>query len=339
MLKRGHPLARNVRELIVSEAPLARVAAIAKEVVEEEGGVVRRHTHVATTFDHLRTAEDNWSRSGYLGTYQPYQSKSVRLRVRCWASWPRRLLRGFIWFGAAQAVIFLLMSVVGAPPAANVWVSFAILTFTGIAIALLTYATSFAGSADVEDALIGRLRAELQADELVPGDVYTKGGWKERREELIEAAVDQAPEAAAEEASERQGRLALLRRKGKEGEAAEAASDETPASQEGKRKRRIAIRRKPKEDPGEADEPPSDEAAPGDAKRKRRIAIRRKPKEEPGETDEQAAEGAEGETEEPAKKRRRLVPRRKRKANEEDEAAQGDDEPPDPEADDRSEEE
>jgi hypothetical protein len=58
-----------VREFVVSEAPLERVAALARATVEEAGGVVAQHTETATEFDELVVEEGDRARLGYIGTH------------------------------------------------------------------------------------------------------------------------------------------------------------------------------------------------------------------------------------------------------------------------------
>ncbi len=187
-----------MRELIVSEAPLPRVAGHVKAVAEDQGGVVSSHTHHATEFDNLRARDDNWSRSGYIGTYQPFKQDQVRIRIRVWASWPKRLFRFFLYLGFAEAVLFFLMSLFQVPPPPNVWIVTAILTFLAIGISLLTYSTSWATSSEVEDTLARHIGSEIRADEILDGDVYTLGAWEEHRQDLIDETVQDAKATRAE---------------------------------------------------------------------------------------------------------------------------------------------
>ncbi len=181
-----------MRELIVSEAPLPRVAGHVKAVAEDQGGVVSSHTHRATEFDHLKAKDDNWSRSGYIGTYQPFKQDQIRIRIRVWASWPRRWFRFFVFLGFAEAILFFLMSLAQIPPSPNVWIVTAILTFLAIGISLLTYSTSWATSSEVEDALARHIGSEIRADETLDTAVYTLGAWEEHRQDLIDEAVEEA---------------------------------------------------------------------------------------------------------------------------------------------------
>lgn len=190
-----------MREFVLSEAPLDRVAAIARTTVEDLGGVVAQHTPRITEFDHLREEEGDWSRSGYVGTFARYEEDPVRLRVRVWASWPRKLFLWSIWLGLVEAVIFFSMSFVGVSPPPNVWILTAIGTFALIAVALLMYATSWADSADLEDEISRKLTARLVDDEAIPGDIYTIGEWEEHRADVIEGAVEQAEREAPERPS------------------------------------------------------------------------------------------------------------------------------------------
>ncbi|MDX1611401.1 MAG: hypothetical protein R3185_03465, partial [Candidatus Thermoplasmatota archaeon] len=278
-----------MRELVVSKAPLPRMATITKEVVQETGGVVAEHTHQVTRFDHLRTSDDNWSRSGYIGTYQPFQQDKVRVRIRVWASWPRKLLRFFIYLGLAEAVLFFLMSFAGVPPAPNVWILTAILTFAAIGLSLLTYSTSWASSQEIEDTLARRIGSQARADPEVPGDIFTEGTWEEHKAELIDEAkrrAKQAPETleveggvlAKVDPSERQlkarrekvspakrlaKKLPTPTRSGSDGEAEpEDDEDETPEGDQRGLKARIPfLKTKDEEDEdeaGAADEPADD---------------------------------------------------------------------------------
>lgn len=231
-----------MRELIVSEAPLHQVAGHVKAVVEDNGGVVSSHTHHATEFDNLRARDDNWSRSGYVGTYQPFKQDQVRIRIRVWASWPRRLFRFFLYLGFAEAVLFFLMSLLQVPPSPNVWIVTAILTFLAIGISLLTYSTSWATSSEVEDTLARHIGSEIRADEALDGDVYTLGAWEEHRQDLIEEAVQDAkatrvekPEAQATAAGG--GLLTKVKRRtglggGEDAETPEDEPEEEPATAE-----------------------------------------------------------------------------------------------------------
>lgn len=190
-----------VREFVVSEAPLDRVAALARATVEELGGVVAHHSERTTEFDHLRDDEGDWSRSGYIGTYQRYKEEPVRLRIRVWASWPRKLFYWTVWLGLIEAVVFFSMSLVQAPPSPNVWILTAILTFALLGATFLMYSTSWADSADLEDRLARRLTNELLDDEAIEGDIYTLGEWEEHRAEVIDQAVETAKRQAPERPS------------------------------------------------------------------------------------------------------------------------------------------
>lgn len=190
-----------MREFVVSEAPLGRVAALARATVEDIGGVVAHHTDRITEFDHLQTDEDDWSRSGYVGTFQRYREDPVRIRIRTWASWPRRLFLWTVWLGLVEAVIFFTLSFVQIPPSPNVWIFTAIPTFTLLAVFLLLYATSWADSADLEDHIARKLTSRIVDDEQIPGDLYTIGEWEEHRQDLIEAAVEDAERKAPERPS------------------------------------------------------------------------------------------------------------------------------------------
>lgn len=195
-----------MREFVVSEAPLERVAAHARTCAEEVGGVVAQHTERTTEFDHLRTEEGDWSRSGYIGTYQRYGEQPVRLRIRVWAEWPRKFFLWSILLGLVEAVLFFTLSLVQLPPPPNVWIFTAILTFALIGISFLLYATSWADSADLEDEIARKLTARARDDEEIPGDVYTLSEWEEHRETLVEEKV----EAAKREAPERPSRAKQL---------------------------------------------------------------------------------------------------------------------------------
>lgn len=190
-----------MREFVVSEAPLGRVATLARATIEEAGGVVAQHTETNTEFDHLQHDQDDWSRSGYIGTYKRYREDPVQLRIRVWASWPRRLFHGAVWLGLVEAVVFFAMSLAGVPPAPNVWILSAILTFAFLGLALLLYATSWADSADLEDKLARKLTARVRDDEQIEGDIYTVGEWEEHRQEVIEQAVAKAEREAPERPS------------------------------------------------------------------------------------------------------------------------------------------
>lgn len=276
-----------MRELIISEAPAARIATVVKEVVEDAGGVVALHNQKVTRFDHLGTREDNWSRSGYLGTYQPFQGRDVRVRVRVWASWPRRLLRFFVFLGLAEALLFFALAVVGAPPSANTWIWTAIVTIVGIGVALLTYATSWSASTEVEEALARRIGATAREDPEVEGDVYTVGAWRAHRKELIEEAVEDveptepaerrgflrrrvegAVEEADEEGSAKRGLFGRFR-KGEEAEEEPAVGEHEEPSE-----RRGLLGRFRRGDDADASSP--EEAEEPAEKSRRRLGLRRK---------------------------------------------------------------
>lgn len=246
-----------MRELVVSEAPLSTVAAHVRDVVEDQGGVIASHTHRATEFDHLRTQDDDWSRSGYIGTYQPFKQDQIRIRIRVWASWPRRLLFFFLYLGFAEAILFFGMSLAQVPPPPNVWIVTAILTFLAIGISLLTYSTSWAASSEVEDTLARHIGSEIRDDETVEGPVYTLGAWEEHRRDLVDEAVKEAkaqgPRTQTTEGTVASGGLLarVKRRTGLGGSEDEAEEPE------------------PDEEPAQADQVPGDDP-PGDEDREKR---------------------------------------------------------------------
>lgn len=224
-----------MREFVVSDAPLERVAALARATVEEAGGVVAQHTATTTEFDELVVEEGDWAREGYVGTYQNYGEDPVRLRVRVWASTPRSLFHWTAFLGLVQAVVFFSMSLAGLPPSANVWILTALVTFAALAVATIMYASSWAESADLEDELARRLTSRIGEDDRIPGEVYTLGEWEEHREAVIERAVEEAENQAPERPSRTERALAAV---GAGGLTERVGADED----------------EPDEEPGEADE-------------------------------------------------------------------------------------
>jgi len=181
-----------VRELVVSDAPVSNVARIVRETVEDEGAIVAQQTTQETEFDNLRLGDENWSRSGYVGTYKRYKEKPVRLRVRVWATWPRRLLLWSVYLGLIVSSLFLLVSLVELSPPTNWWVFSAMGLFALIAAAFLLYTSSIPDSRHVEDEVTRRFAERIEADEDVPGAVYTLDEYEELREELIDEALAEA---------------------------------------------------------------------------------------------------------------------------------------------------
>ncbi len=218
--------------MVVSAAPAERVARTAKRTVEEIGGVTAHHTLQKTEFDNLRPTPGAWARSGYIGTYQRFKEPAVRIRIKVWASWPRRLLRWSVIAGFSEAIVFFLMSIVGIPPSPNVWILTALVTFAAIATTLLMYSTSWADSQDLEDDLARTLGSELEADDEIPGDVHTIGGWQEHRKDLIEEAMEQAEQ----DAPDKPGLFASLKQKvskdQREGDEVHEAPEHQPAQAE-----------------------------------------------------------------------------------------------------------
>ncbi len=190
-----------MREFVVSKAPQGRVAALARATVEHAGGIVSQHNERVTEFDNLVPEEGDWSRSGYVGTYQNYGEDPVRVRVRTWAHWPRTLLYWSLFLGFLQAVVFFTLALVGLSPPPNVWILFAVVTFAVIGLALLMYASGWADSAELEDEIARRLKQSIADDEEIPGDTYTLGDWEEHRDELVEHAIAQANKQAPERPS------------------------------------------------------------------------------------------------------------------------------------------
>lgn len=241
----------------MSEAPLERVAAIARATVEEVGGVVAQNTETTTEFDSLVPQEGDWAREGYVGTYQNYGEDPVRLRIRVWAGWPRALFLWTVFLGLAQAVVFLSLSLIGLSPSANVWIFSAIATFALLAIATVMYASSWAADADLEDEIARELTSRISEDEEIPGPVYTLGEWEEHRAEVLDRAVAEADEKAPDRPSRTRKVLQTVGVGG--GTTTDQAADEEPEPGE-------ADEREPDEEPGaaqpdetEADEP-DDEA-------------------------------------------------------------------------------
>lgn len=185
-----------MREFVVSKAPQDRVAVLARGTVEDAGGIVSQHTRRVTEFDSLVPKAGDWSRSGYVGTYQNHGEDPVRVRVKLWARWPRMLFLWTLFVGFVQSILFFSLSVAGLSPPPNVWVLAAAVTFAVLGIALIMYASSWADSQELEDVVARGLKERLASDEAVEGHVYTLGEWEEHTYELREEAVRRAEQQA-----------------------------------------------------------------------------------------------------------------------------------------------
>lgn len=225
---------RVVREFVVSEAPRDRVAALTRATVEDVGGVVAQATERTTEFDHLEPTAGDWSRSGYVGTYKRYGEPPIRLRIRVWAEWPRKLFLWSVFLGLVQAVLFFSLAFVGLSPPSNVWIFTAIITFALIAIGLLMYTSSWADSREIEDEIARRLTARLADDEEVPGDVYTLGEWEAYRARVVDGAVEGAEPEAPQRPSRTKrvlGRVGIV--SGEDDDAEADEPEEEPAVEAG----------------------------------------------------------------------------------------------------------
>ncbi len=185
-----------MREFVVSKAPQNRVAMLARATVEDAGGIISQHTPRVTEFDSMVPEAGDWSRSGYVGTYQNHGEEPVRVRIKVWSKWPRTVFLWTLFVGFIQAILFFGLSVVGLSPPPNVWVLTAAATFAVLGIALILYASSWADSQEIEDQIARGLKDRLLNDEAIEGHVYTLGEWEEHTYELQEAAIKRAKEKA-----------------------------------------------------------------------------------------------------------------------------------------------
>lgn len=184
-----------MRQFIVSQAPVSRVAQHVRDAVEDGGGIVAHHTSRTTEFDHLDFGEQTWRRAGYVGTYQRFKEKPVEVRIRVWAQWPRRLLAGSIYLGFFVAFLFFLASLIEITFPPNVWIFTALPILAVIATAFLMYTSSISDSEVAEQRIASDLVERLTEDEQVPGQVYDLEDWEDYRETIIEEAREDARRA------------------------------------------------------------------------------------------------------------------------------------------------
>lgn len=177
-----------MRQFVVSEARVSRVAKHAREIVEEAGGIVAKHSSRRTEFDHLDYGDEAWRRAGYVGTYQRFKEKPVQVRVRVWAQWPRRLLTGSVYLGFALALVFFLASLIEITFPPNVWIFTALPILAVIATAFLMYTSSREDSQRAEHRIETELVERIREDEEIPGEIYEVDEWEDYRETLVDEA-------------------------------------------------------------------------------------------------------------------------------------------------------
>jgi hypothetical protein len=185
-----------VRQFVVSEAPVSRVAQHVRDTVEDGGGIVAHHTSRKTEFDHLDVSDQSWRRAGYVGTYQRFREKPVQVRVRVWAQWPRRLLSGSVYLGFAVALVFFLASLVEIAIPPNAWIFTSLPILALIAIAFLMYTSSMADSETVERRIENRLVERLNDDPEIGGEIYDLDEWEAYRDTIVEEAREDARQRA-----------------------------------------------------------------------------------------------------------------------------------------------
>lgn len=189
-----------MRSAFLEDADPSAVSHAVRAELERRGALVTEHVSTRVRFRSRPEERWSWTRSGYVGLYQPYGERDVEVRLILRARWPHR-----IFWGTAAVVLGLCLLTVILNPPGTTWFLVAFLGGFALLVSSLLYVNTLRGVREEERAFMEAfeeaVRLEAAAGSLHRAEEHELAALEEEIEGELERRRVQRDEKAAKAAA------------------------------------------------------------------------------------------------------------------------------------------